>query len=77
MRAVFEQNFDGADGVLIQDIVDFILDGGGGGSCSHISWEGNKAAHLLANHGFHSSDFVGNDVMPLFVSNVICANLAS
>lgn len=49
----------------------------GGGSCSHISWDGNKATHLLANHGFHSSDFVGTDVMPLFVSNVICANLAS
>ncbi|GMN45003.1 hypothetical protein TIFTF001_014187 [Ficus carica] len=42
---------------LREDIVDFMLDGGGG-SCSHISQEGNKAAHLLANHGFLLSDFV-------------------
>ncbi|GMN30432.1 hypothetical protein TIFTF001_002789 [Ficus carica] len=34
VRTVSEQNFDGADGVLIQDIVNFMLDGGGG---SHLS----------------------------------------
>ncbi|GMN47931.1 hypothetical protein TIFTF001_017114 [Ficus carica] len=64
VHVVSEQNFDGVDGVLIQDIVNFMLDGGGR-SCSHISREGNKAAHLLANHDFNSSDFVGTDVMPL------------
>ncbi|GMN48742.1 hypothetical protein TIFTF001_017909 [Ficus carica] len=36
VRAVSEQNFDGVDGVLIHDIINFMLDGDGE-SCSHIS----------------------------------------
>ncbi|GMN41321.1 hypothetical protein TIFTF001_010546 [Ficus carica] len=55
-----------------------MLLGAAGGNCCYVPRTGNVAAHLLARFGFRSScEFVRIDVLPLFMSDVIRADLVN